>query len=202
MNYIDVNEKQLYTSEQVKKYLNNLGYKSGKYIDLKVWKLTKYVNNTSIVRLSILHGIDIDYMIVKKNGKVRSWWYNPRQAVKLCMYYDEWIEKNNIKYGFCTDKIIKLFWKTHILEDILNKDNFWYFERMYFFIQTSEVRFYMYNRNRFNIKDEYIKALINKDYRYIPLCVNKNTLKETARILFSKKQFGNLFDRHVIRGCL
>lgn len=200
MKVVDLNELNLYPGDETKKYMNRIGYKSDKKLCCDMYKMSKHIRNFSIARISALQGINIDCAITKRNNKIRSWWYNPSQAIRLFLYYDNWVEENRVLW-FCTKESVKRFWETHTLDDIMMKENQWYFDRMYFFLQSRELTYFLYHRGS-ELDKNYKYSLTNKTFSYIPIYLNESIVYKTMRILFNRKEIGNLLDGRMIRGCL
>ena len=197
MNFLDIEsiDKQKNTQKYIKKYVESLGYHSGRRINDYIYRTTKYCLNSKVVSISIENNLcdKIKHLVLRYNGKIKSWWFDVIECYKVAICFDDFMTKNHKETDWTTffnvkffnvniNKYVKEFWNQTTYEDIMNIPDQWFFDRAYFYMQVYNYSPYF---NNFTKKEFEIFRL--RDFEYTDIIkIDDNTIHSNLDEIFGE----------------
>ena len=203
MKYFDVGQSM--NANALKKHMKNNRYFSGGHIDRKIYSSTKYCLNSAVARMSACI-VDIDCIAARSNGKIKSWWFNPLQAYKIALEFDDYLNKRNeVKWNnffsikqSTYKKYIKEFWQENTLEDITAKDDMHFFNKAYFFMQADKYYWRSENWHKAVADKNIDKSFKERNYKKIEgYWIEKEIMEALLKDIYDKKEISSMYDKRV-----
>lgn len=212
MNFLDMEnlDKNIQTTSKIKKYIENLGYRSGGHIDGYIYRTTKYCLNSSVARISIQKNFcdKIKHLVLRNNGKIKSWWFDIKECYKVAICFDDFMMKNHKETDWTTffnvniNKYVKEFWQQITYENIMNIPDQWFFDRAYFYMQTDDcLKSGLYQRPKMFTKEEF-KIFDKRDFEYTDIIkIDDDTIHSNLDEIFGEDKVWEMANNRLKLGC-